>query len=575
LIAGRTLVPLVFLALIVVGGAYVRLAGLGEPDFYNDELYMVYAATALERGEGPLLPSGEHYGRGLDITRLVGFALRHIDHAETAARLPSAVLGILGLLMFAAIAWAMAGPWAAVGSALLLAIYPEAISQSRITRFYTYQLCFGLVAFYAGWRAVRSAGLPDPEGTPRRAYSRELGWAFLALLGFALAARVQPTALSIAVGWGLCMALGAAADLMVRGRAGWRTSARVQVVALGLLGLLVTTAVFPALLTSVLDLATAVPRWAGGEPADPRGYYWALLGTYPVVVALLPVCIIATAFHNARLAGYLALWFLVPFTLHSLVLPWKAERYLLLAMPAFFMLAAVPAALGCQALFKRTQATLRQAGVPRMPSSSGAAAAVAIVVVTAVLATPAFHAARKIPPFVVDVRWRTAWALIEALPDADSVVLGSSYPIASLYYWGRTDFGVSTVSLERVPLPGDDERRWGRWVNYEDGVPDYYSAAPVLTHPQTIRARFEDAGATVIAIDRGHLAFGHVDRSLLDTLLGEAVELCHGSCGRLLLFYWPWEPAVRGASLDAISPAAERPGATLFSSLAPSGNRGW
>lgn len=517
---GRAWAICAFALAVLLGGA-LRLAELGEPHFVGDELDHYYAATALARGEGPTLPSGIEYGRGIELTRMVRVTTSLIDDPELAARLPSAAFGTLAVVLIGLIGWRLGGPWTGVWAALLLAIYPEAVVQSRQTRFYTLQLCLGLVALYAGFRAT------DPAA-PREG-ARKAIWAGVAVLAFLAALRVQLTTFSVIAAWGLWVLVCAAVEL---GRSGWRAAPRSVPVVLAALG---GAAAFGVLLFaggwvgSLTRVAGHVPAWAG-DGGDVRVYYWALSTSFPILLGLAPVSYVAVAVRARWLALYLFLWFAVPVAIHSLLLPWKAERYVLLAIPALLLASAIAAGTGASALRRRLAAALERPEAPDRAGGRARAASAALVTLIALFAiatSRAFNESRRLPGPHEPKDWTRAFELVRA-HGAGMAPIGASQPLTALFYGGRVDFVVGVDFLE---LPGTDSLR-------EEGAPDWYAGLPVLTRPGSIRARFSEADTVALVIERSRWEHGNIAPELRAVLPEEATEVCRDRCGALYLFLW-------------------------------------
>jgi len=542
--------PLALLVMIVVAGGWIRLQDLGPAPFFGDELDHYYAASALNEDGRPLLPSGESYDRGRTYTAMVALSLRFIDEPEVAARLPSALFGVAGLILFAFLARAIGGGWAAVWGTLLLAVYPEAILQSRQSRFYTYQMVWGLVALYAGWRTIRPVELPVDSREP---IVRTWMWAVVTIVAFAAASSIQVTTLSVLLAWGLAVLLAAVQEWSRAGRGSWRTSPVILLVASGVLVGLAGLAREASRGMPMLDLATFVPAWASQNPADARTYLWAIADVFPVVVPLLPLIFIGVGLRRSRgLAVFLALWFGVPLLLHSIILPWKGERYIFLAMPALFIAAGISAAAACEALFRVVQARLPGGSDPtNRAARGGAAITIGLVSLALVVATPAVRRATRPAPIQKDFRWRVAGQLIQALPGAGLVPLGSSMGLPALFYLGRVDFVVGTDFLQRTsrqPAPeADSLEASGSSTAPTTGQPggqegqrppviDWYSGVPVLTTPETIWQHHPEAARVILAVDGHRMRFGNVDPALMEALSQDAEELCQGQCGDLSLY---------------------------------------
>jgi hypothetical protein len=512
----------------IAAGSALRLTRLGNLEFLNDELDHYYAAQSLAAGRGPLLPSGEAYRRGIDVTRLTGVALRHLGPPELAARLPAAIFGCLNLVLFALVAWRMAGPWAAVIATALLAFYPEAVTQSRQTRFYTYQLNFGLIAMFAGWNVLRNAGTATILDQAAR--REQLAWLIVTLLAFAAATRVQLTTMSVVAGWFVACAIAAAADLKALGRRALRASFPLKLVLIATAIGLAIGLVSPHLISSLLWQTKFVPSWDGSVSGPRLEYLWDLEKSFPLILGLAPVLFIAAAFWNLRLAVYLLVWFAVPVTLHSLLFAWKAERYVLLAMPALFLAAAIAAERGARVLYARIVARLSHGDGSAQRPHVLAAGLIATVALFMLGTSPAFRASRH----AVSGQWRvqlTNWravdSVIRSLPGSATMVVGTSDPLPSYYYLHRVDF---TVNRHELEVPGRGQQ--------PVGSRDFYVGMPVLTTPEALVGRFGSDRDLLIAVDSVRWNYSSLEPELVRLLERDAQELCAEKCGAMKLFRW-------------------------------------
>jgi hypothetical protein len=545
-VSGR-LGVLLLLGLVIGWGSWIRLANLGEERLEGDELNHYYAAASLARGDGPLLPSGREFRRGLDITWMVGKLLPRERSPELAVRLPSAIFGVLNLILVAVIAWRLGGPWAAIWTTLLFAMYPDHVSQSRHGRFYTYQLAFGLVALYAGWRTVCTAG--DRESPTPRELRRTWTWATLTVVMLLLAVRISVVSLSVAAGWGVCLAIAAAADLSARGIVAWRRSVPTQLTVTALSGILIVTILRSDFVASLLRTATSVPYWALATGEASVLYYYDLLsGQFPLLVSLTPLVYLMVWFRDRRLGGYLFAWFGLPLLLHSFLLPWKGDRYILLATPGLLVAGGIAAAAGAAGLSAFIRRMLGRQHQQRSVLTAAPIAVTTLLSIGVILTTPAFNFARKAPrntpafyfsrtppPHSDGPRWDQAGRIIRERTTDPRIPVGSSLAEASLLYWGEVDFTIEIGALHQASLhpSGKSLFEWKR-----PGAIDTYSGVPILTTPAAIREHFADVGAVIVAIDSMRLLYRNVEPELVQTLSAQGVELCQGQCGSMVLYLW-------------------------------------
>ncbi len=541
--------PFALLLLVIAGGTYLRVAHLGAAPFGPDELNHYYVAESIQRGDGPRFPSGEIYIRGIDVTRLVGLSVDLFGPSEAAVRLPTAAFGILNLLLFAVILWMMGGPWVSVWGTLLLAIYPEAVVQSRFTRFYTYQLNFGLVALYTGWLALRRAGAR--EAPDHGMVSRQWLYVGVTIVALLLAARIQVVTLSVMVGWGVCVLLAGAADLAARGRTAWRTSVPVQLTVIGVVGVILAVLLMPDRLADAYQASQYVPHWVrASNGVHPLEYYYALSEKFPLIVSLSPLIFLALVLRKAPLGLYLGVWFAVPLVLHSFVFPFKGERFVFLAVPALFAATAITACWGAGALYRFVLGSGGKSAPPFRLPRSVAVVAVGTVAVAAVLTSPAFNQARKLVGARAGSDWRAAADILKSAPHLGQLPIGSSASLTTLFYWGRVDFMVDKGGLEAAARDADGSEHGIAWRPM--GSPERKSGRPLLTTPEAIQRHFSENDAVLVAFDRSHAANNYLEPDLVRVLSVEAEELCQRRCGSLLLYYWPLTSAVEAGSADNI-----------------------
>ena len=532
-------IPLLLVILVLAWGCYLRFDNLGLNTLASDEMNHYFVGHSLQQTGEPLLPSGTRYTRGMEYSAMVAAALPRFSQMEVAVRFPSAVIGSLGLVLFAIIAWRMAGPWPAVFATLLLALYPEAVRLSRFGRFYTLQLLSGLIGFYAGWRLIRDP-LEQGDRNGRR-YLRDWGWAALALATMGYAASVQLTTLSVGAGLGLFIAIVGVRDLRAHGRLAWRWSVPWLLTAIGGTALILLVALKFGMVQSLVREALTMPMWArlsSEGPGPISRYYRGLQEDFPLVVSLSPLIFLVVLLRNWRLGGFLLCWFAVPLGLHSLVFPWKSERYVLLAIPALLLAAGIAAAIAAESLKRYLAGQMEKWSFTRERRNGLALVATVFVTVCAVITTPAFNSSRRMATTLESDGWEESTALLKRRPDRAALPIGSAQPLVALHYWGRLNFTVQRALLESWSR---DSTTGGFDHPYRIkpmGSPDVYAGRPTLTTADAIRDAFRSRGGVIIGIDQKYLTFDNIDPTLRAALEREATELCENRCGSMRLYHW-------------------------------------
>lgn len=137
------------LAAIIVVATALRFWGLGAISLHGDEETMAMPAMHIVKDGQPLLPSGMYYPRGIAQLYMMAGAVKAFGESEWAFRLPSALCGILLVLLafyagrrFLAPAWNLAFTAA-------VALLPEFIVDAQTARMYVF-----LVTCVTGYMAL-------------------------------------------------------------------------------------------------------------------------------------------------------------------------------------------------------------------------------------------------------------------------------------------------------------------------------------------------------------------------------------------------------------------------------------
>lgn len=534
-------VALFALAAILALGCAIRFVGLTAAPLHNNELNHYYVARSLRSGSPPLLPSGQWYGRGLEFSRIVSLGLGTLRPAELAVRLPAAIFGCLALLMFAIIAWRMARPYAAVYATVLFAIFPPFVEVSRFGRFYTLQLLLGLVAMFAAWQALRDRPLNERD---KWHLAREWGWMLLAGVSLAIAAKLQIVTLSVVLGLAAAICVHAVAHVRaIRWRA-LALSMPVQVVMISCLGVVATLLIVPGLPEQLAIRMRSVPFWARSGGENVPSYFVFLLGSLPLLAVGGGAALFWLFRRHGVVGTFLGLWFLVPFVVHS-QLPWKAGRFILLAVPALILAVAIAGVDLLGAFVRAVRGGLERLRVtPTVAGAFGSGAAV-VLAIAAITPIPGVRMAGWLR-HDESAGWRESLEIVRSVPGIASIPLGHSLPLPALHYWGGLDFTVNETLREqwlsreeKRNVLGVDEADGYAWLPM--GAPDMYTGHPVLSTAGAIRAKFAATGQVLIGLHTDAPILG-IDAQLRRTLLAEATELCKGRCGPMLLYHWTFSP---------------------------------
>jgi len=145
---------LVTLFVVVVVAGWLRFASLGRLSFWSDEFPHAVAARSLIEQHRPVLPSGIEYRRALAQSVTVAASMRAFGENESAARAPSAIVGLLTVPLVWLAMRRRFGEAAALAAAAVVAVMPLQVAHSRSARFYAaFVLAYGVSAVL-GSRAI-------------------------------------------------------------------------------------------------------------------------------------------------------------------------------------------------------------------------------------------------------------------------------------------------------------------------------------------------------------------------------------------------------------------------------------
>lgn len=151
---------LAVLLLLTAVGAFFRFWRLGELGFIVDEGYQAAAVAGILEHGVPLLDSGFIYSRSILFLYLQAGSALLLGFDEFALRLPTAILGVLGIPVAYWFGKSLFSVRVGLVLAALMALSAWEIEYSRYARFYTlFQLLYmvGLVAWYRGFIEMKTA----------------------------------------------------------------------------------------------------------------------------------------------------------------------------------------------------------------------------------------------------------------------------------------------------------------------------------------------------------------------------------------------------------------------------------
>ena len=441
-----SLYTLVLLLGIVVLGAHLRLAGLGQPSLWYDEI------LHLRKTQEALEEPWHHWIIGLEADQENGalyyatqsLALRVVD-GESGVRLAPAVFGCVTLVVMAVVGTVVGGTLIGVLTTLLLVVAPLHVFFSREGRPYAILALIAALLLLLLLQSHRRWAIPA-------AYALCLAAAYTSALATTLL--VSYGALSLIDGVvGRRRSRHRPQDSGAPNRSAWHfpTAAAIGVLLVAVFYLARTHQhglIDPstALIASHPLSGIALERLFAGLTVS--GVEWASWQPRTLIIFALAIWgVVALARRSPRKALFAAGMFVLPMGLTMVVIVvfgrWFSVRYAVAAQPALWLLVAV-------GLGELVRLLVRLSG-RRMAQTPWVTIGVAFVLTT-LLAGPNLVAARREPYQKPD--WRGVVDLIADLAGVgEPIITASSWPHTCLSYY----FAEADTSIEIVDARGSVE----------------------------------------------------------------------------------------------------------------------
>lgn len=416
-----------------------------------DEFYHILAAQSwIERGT-LAIADGSPYERARAFTWAVAASMRLFGDTLVAARLPSVLFGALWVTLIFVWVRRVAGGWAGWIAALLLCFDPHAIGLSQVARMYSMHGLF----FWFGAAVVFDV-VTNGNSHRKRLVSAAAGGA-----AFALAFHLQIiTVIGLA-----SLAAWPVLRILVK-RVGESRRNRFKLSAAVMAGLLLGA------LLSTMNVGTELLLRYHSVNArqsllglDPRYYYWWLVSSYPVLLALLPFAVLVGMRRNRSLTLYCASFFAIAFVLHSAAAS-KQVRYLHYALPAVFIIWGLAAAeLIPRVMNLATEAATTLARAVRIIPVRMAHRLILFGAALFLVATsPSVPEAVRLSvpglarPSYGTNYWRKVERRLEPLMTGDRIVVSTVIP-QTLFFLDRGDVEVG-LNFRRGPMAPDFSDDW-------------------------------------------------------------------------------------------------------------------
>ena len=471
----RAWIPVYFvLAMVLVGGAYVRLNGLAQLSFENDEVLHVYAAQSLLENGTPTLPSGLEYDRAFLYTRVVSLSFKLFGIDEFAARLPSVLFGMLTIILVFVISKELFGSTVAIIAATLIAFLPFEVVWSRTCRMYSMYQFMYLVTAFASYRVLEhnTPGFFKPKpreeirtspvsctGTPV-----QLLWLSTAIVALFLTRNLHPLTLLLGASLGVYSLLSTGYRLVTDG-----PRRAVDTRHFLLLVLLSSAGLVALMLPETRDWIVGFTQFSSptGRSMDPLYYSRFLFSDHMKPVGVFFTLGAALVFVRRHKPGfYLLVLITLPLVAHAVLAGIQRPRYIYELMPFMVIVTAYAlytvAHVGSQA-FERLCRKCFQARQSMVKSVRGVP--VLIFAVSFLVIFPGSLHSFTIPAFqpsdfgsFFHGAWREGCSYIDDRFEPGDIVIAGLPLVADFYDCTNIKYHLDNWSLSRYKVDENGSR---------------------------------------------------------------------------------------------------------------------
>ena len=593
---------IIVLAFILLA-AYLRLANLGVPSFWVDELDFVDAAKSMLRVGEPLLDSGYPYPRAPLFTYSLMASFKLFGVSEFSSRLPSAIFGILAIPMMFVLGRGMFNERVGLLSALFLTISPFAIGWSRACRMYAlFQLLFlaGAYFFYLGFEHGHPPKFPFKGGLEKEKGGRhlfsplevglrgvfqrwQLNLSYLLLAGLSLLGSYSThqnaglfllTFIAYLLMMGIATAVNDGLTVALK-------SKYVILLAMILGALVLAYIVLPPIREFVTYAAEYQPKWAEVASAqNPWRIFEFFFDSGKLPFNLLFVAGTILILKNWNRAGvFMLLTFFVPIVLFSFVFQYRKNDYVFHVYPLFYLIGAVAlnfliVKLGSLKFIESAMTSpliplqRGKKGVPPQGSREnlppyqggikggfGRLSKESILIVVCLIWLPFtfnFRLAQKIPRLpdgsfngaIYHNEWKEAAAFLKDKV-TDSDVLMSTLPLTVKHYFGRAEYNLN--------VSNGDLAREKNIVAADGRLIDFYSGADIIEDVPELQSVLAAHPTGWLVVDNYRFENDvYVPAAMRDFLLSRVKKVHETKNKTVSVYHWEKasEPPSGDSSLD-------------------------
>ncbi len=479
---------IILLILLLLIGGFLRLWNLGERSLWVDEVNTVFAAQSMKDTGVPEHPSGVIYNITPLFTKCVSLIYQVLEVDEASSRIPSAIFGILAIILVFYCAKTVFNRSVGLFSVFLMTFSHFEIGWSRVSRPYTLLQVFTLLVvifFIKGFENPKYNRKNFNNVISKQNKFNQLRsslahlqisplWLllFIAVLGYSY---LEINDLMVFVAGGFCVYIFFMSLVGLYWKERYKkiinkySVCSAVIILLGVIYFLFSQ----GLQNDINFFLGYTPPWAvESSPVTDNLYLFNFLISsmkFPIAVFFFLGCVQLMS-HRNRL-GWILLWvFIVPLFLLSLVFTHRAPRYLFFVYPFFLIISSYGFINIVQNEFEILKKDL-------IFKYKWLQYCIIFAFFIIFLISPWFRFSLKIPfqgdgvtnGAVTTDEWKEAAGIVKYNMKMDDIVI-TSLPQVAYYYNVKSDYGLNWINLNRAEIQSF-KNDTGHYIDIYAGIP--------------------------------------------------------------------------------------------------------
>jgi len=532
---------------ILLGGIFLRFWNLGRPSFWVDEVNTFYTAKSWNETGKMLMPSGMVNERAPLYTIVTAFSFRLFGMNEVTTRIPSAVFGVLSILLTYFITTRLFKSRSlGLLSAFLVSFSHFEIGWSRVARMYTLLQVLTLFLVYIFLLGFERNTLFNISSKNSWFSRNGISWPWLLIFAILLWITfyyVHFLAIFILAGIGVYLFILAFVSFFFADKKEKLLNKYALFLVIGLFLGLAALILLPPIRNMVQYYLFYTPSWA---TKDSSALNRTALLDFLISAQRFPLAsffflgVISMMLRRDRFAVYLTCIFATPFLLLSLVFTHRVPAYLFFVYPFFLILSAY-------GLWDWVKMVLEKINGLEKKQKKWLSQLVYLSLMALFVISPWLRISLHIPFFpdgmtnmaVTPEEWREASRIVLSQKKPDDLVI-TSLPQTALYYGLRSDYCLNWAALEQSKMEHFPQNPQGRWV-------DMYAGVVCIESLDELASLIQKAPSGWVVISQFHFDNAqHTPLSVRTYLQTHLKKVFETHQGTVLGFHWGPEEGMVG-----------------------------